>query len=73
MMSKEPSNEQVQEQVKKLQDYISEHFYKCTKDILSSLGKMYGGGGEFTENIDKACGIGTADFAAKAIELYCRC
>lgn len=73
MMSKEPSNEQVQEQVKKLQGYISEHFYKCTKDILASLGKMYAGGGEFTENIDKACGTGTADFAAKAIELYCRC
>lgn len=41
MMSLEPSAEKVQLQVKKLQDYISEHFYNCTKEILSSLGKIY--------------------------------
>lgn len=32
---------------------------------------MYAGGGELTENIDKAGGDGTAIFAAKAIEIYC--
>ena len=32
---------------------------------------MYNGGGEFTENIDKAGGEGTAEFTAKAIEFYC--
>lgn len=71
MMSLDPSEKTVQLQVKKLQDYISEHFYKCTNQILSSLGKMYAGGGEFTENIDKVGGAGTADFSAKAIALYC--
>lgn len=71
MMSLEPSDEKVQLQVQKLQDYISEHFYHCTNEILSSLGKMYSGGGEFTENIDKVGGAGTADFTAKAIEIYC--
>ncbi len=71
MMSLEPSDEKVQSQVKKLQDYISEHFYHCTKEILNSLGKMYAGGGEFTENIDKAGGEGCAEFTAKAIEFYC--
>ena len=71
MKSSEPSEEKVQLQVQKLQDYISEHFYHCTKEILGSLGKMYAGGGEFTENIDKAGGGGTAEFSAKAIELYC--
>ena len=67
-----PSEAVVQEQVKKLQDYITEHFYHCTDEILLSLGRMYSGGGEFTENIDKVGGIGTADFAAKAIEIYSR-
>ena len=71
MMSLEPSDEKVQLQVKKLQDYISEHFYHCTKEILNSLGKMYAGGGEFTENIDNAGGEGCAEFTAKAIEIYC--
>jgi len=28
-------------------------------------------GGEFTENIDRAGGAGTAVFAAEAIRLYC--
>lgn len=67
-----PATEQVQAQVKKLQDYITEHFYKCTNEILLSLGKMYSGGGEFTENIDKAGGEGTAEFTAKAIEIFCK-
>jgi len=71
MMALEPSDEEVQVQVKKLQDYITEHFYTCTKEILSGLGKMYSAGGEFTENIDKAGGSGTAEFTAKAIEVYC--
>ena len=70
MMSLDPSDEKVQSQVKKLQDYISEHFYQCTKEILSSLGNMYTGGGEFTENIDIVGGVGIADFTAKAIEIY---
>ena len=72
MMSLEPSDEKVQLQVLKLQDYISEYFYNCTKKILSGLGKMYSGGGEFTENIDKVGGRGAADFVAEAIEIYCR-
>lgn len=67
-----PADEQVQLQVKKIQDYITENFYHCTKEIFSSLGKAYASGGEFTENIDKAGGKGTAEFVAKAIEIYCR-
>ena len=67
-----PEDEAAQAQVKKLQDYITDNFYTCTKEILSGLGKMYNGGGSFTENIDKAGGVGTADFASRAIEIYCR-
>lgn len=72
MKEAEPTDEKVQLQVKKLQDYITEHFYKCSKEILAGLGKMYNAGGEFTENIDSYGGEGTAEFTAKAIEIYCQ-
>lgn len=68
---KEAAGKEAQAQVKKLQDYITEHFYTCTDTILASLGTMYAGGGSMTENIDRAGGTGTAEFAAKAIEIYC--
>ncbi|MBQ7360193.1 MAG: MerR family transcriptional regulator [Lachnospiraceae bacterium] len=72
MLDSTPESEEVQAQVKKLQDYITEHFYTCTKEILSGLGKMYAGGGSMTENIDKAGGVGTAAFVEKAIQIYCK-
>jgi len=71
MMDKEPGDEAVQTQVKKLQDYITDNFYTCTNQILGYLGRMYSGGGSMTENIDKAGGEGTAEFVHKAIEIYC--
>ena len=52
-------------------DYITEHFYNCTDEILSGLGKMYAADGEFRENIDAAAGKGTAVFASAAIAAYC--
>jgi DNA-binding transcriptional MerR regulator len=69
---KTADSEEAQAQVKKLQEYITEHFYTCTNKILAGLGKMYNGGGSMTENIDKFGGEGTADFAAEAIEVYCK-
>ncbi len=71
MKEKDPQDADVQQQVKKLQEYITENFYTCTKEILACLGKMYNGGGDMTENIDTAGGAGTAVFVAKAIEIYC--
>ena len=68
----DPASEEAQIQVKKLQDYITEHYYTCTNQILSGLGKMYVGGGEFTENINSYGGEGTAEFASAAIEIYCK-
>lgn len=53
--------------VREMQDFITENFYTCSDKILMGLGKMYSGGGDFTENIDKVGGPGTAEFAAKAI------
>lgn len=67
----DPASDGVQALVKKLQDYITEHFYTCSDKILAGLGKMYSGGGELTENIDEVGGIGTAEFTDKAIEFYC--
>ena len=69
--SEDPKAEKAQTLVKKLQSFITEHFYTCTDEILLSLGRMYAGGGEFTTNIDSAGGEGTAEFAHKAIEVYC--
>ena len=68
----DPADEKVQAQVKKLQDYITEHYYTCTNQILSGLGQMYAGGGEFTENIDSYGGEGTAEFTNQAIQIYCK-
>lgn len=64
--------EVVQALVKKLQNYISDNFYRCSNEILSGLGKMYAGGGDFTKNIDGFAGEGTAVFVNKAIEYYCK-
>lgn len=71
MKSGNPKDAGAQNQVKKLQDFITENFYTCSKEILYSLGQMYAGGGEFTANIDRAGGEGTAQFAAEAIRIYC--
>lgn len=67
----EPGTAEVQSLVKRLQDYITQNFYQCSNDILFGLGRMYADGGEFTENIDRAGGKGTAAFAAEAIRIYC--
>lgn len=71
LKSGSPESAEAQAKVKKLQDFITEHFYNCTDKILAGLGKMYAGGGEISENIDKVGGKGTAEFAAAAIEAYC--
>ena len=65
-----PSDNAAQALVKKLQDYITEHFYTCTNEILAGLGKMYAADGEFKTNIDNAAGEGIAEFVSKAIEHY---
>ena len=71
MKDLDPSDEKVQAQVKRLQDYITKNFYNCTNEILSGLGQMYACGGEFTTNIDNAGGEGTAEFCNRAIQIYC--
>lgn len=67
----DPASFEAQTIVKRIQDYITENFYTCTNQIFRTLGKMYSGGGEFTENIDAYGGEGTAEFVDRAIQIYC--
>lgn len=62
-------SEKTQSLIKKWQDFITEHLYKCTDEILSGLGQMYIGDERFKENIDKIK-PGLAQYIAKAIEIY---
>ncbi len=57
--------------VKELQNYITENYYTCTKEILVGLGQMYVADERFKTNIDKN-GDGTAEFVREAIEIYYR-
>ena len=68
----DPASPEAQALVKELQDHITANYYTCTKQILRGLGMMYIAGDEMTENIDKAGGEGTAQFAHEAIEVYCK-
>ena len=60
-------SEKAQSLVKELQNYITENYYTCTKDILAGLGQMYVADERFKANIDKN-GDGTAEFVLQAIE-----
>ena len=62
---------EARELVVKLQAHITENYYTCTDEILAGIGKMYIADERFKKNIDKY-GEGTAEFAADAIEVYCR-
>ena len=67
-----PGDNSVQEQVKVLQDYISQHFYPCDQTVLAGLGQMYQTDNRFSNFIDKVGGAGTAAFLAEAIRIYCQ-
>ena len=67
----DPASPEAQNIVRRIQDFITENAYTCSKQILSGLGKMYSGGGDFTKNIDEAGGEGTSEFVDKAIQIYC--
>ena len=66
-----PDNGEVQKKISALQQFITDHYYECTKEILTGLGQMYVCDERFLKNIDKAGGDGTAAFVSKAISVYC--
>ena len=65
-----PDSTEAQNLVKMLQNYITENYYFCTKEILAGLGQMYVADERFRNNIDKHAD-GTAAFISKAIAVYC--
>ena len=62
---------EVQNLVKKLQNFITENYYLCTKEILANLGKIYVEDIRFKNNIDKFK-EGTAVFISSAIKVFCQ-
>ena len=67
----DPAGQEAQDAVRELQQFITKHFYTCTPEILSGLGQMYTADDRFRASIDAAGGEGSADFAGKAITVYC--
>ena len=61
-----PESEPAQALVERLKQYITDHFYDCTNEILAGLGQMYVADERFMQNIDKS-GEGTAEFVSQAI------
>jgi len=72
MKEGDPASEEAKLQAKQLQDTITANYYPCSKEILAQLGTMYTADERFTEYIDQTGGEGTAEFASKAIENYCK-
>jgi len=72
LKDKDPACAEAQAQAEKVREFITAHYYNCTKEIFAGLGQMYAAGGEMTDNIDAAGGKGCAEFASRAIAVYCR-
>ena len=70
MRTLDPAAPEVQTAIHALRQFITDHFYPCTPEILAGLGEMYTADERFRRNIDKAGGDGTAEFVAKAIRAY---
>lgn len=69
--SDDPASPAAQALVAELQQFITDHYYTCTREILRGLGEMYTADERFAKNIDNAGGEGTATFAAEAIRIFC--
>ena len=62
-----PDAHEVQEKISALQQFITDHYYVCTDEILRGLGEMYVCDERFKNNIDKAGGARNADFVRQAV------
>ena len=69
-MDKGPADPQVQEAVRELRQWITDHFYDCTPEIFRGLGDLYVTDERFTANIDKHK-AGYALFLREAMHIYC--
>ena len=70
-LNEDPKSEPVQKLVMQWQQWITDSYYDCTKEILAGLGKMYVADERFKANMDKFK-KGTANFISVAIEEYCK-
>ncbi|MGN1432744.1 MAG: MerR family transcriptional regulator [Ruminococcus sp.] len=66
-----PISPEAQSLAEKWQNFITENYYTCTKEILAGLGEMYVSDERFRENIDRH-GDGTAQFMSDTIKVYCK-
>lgn len=71
MRALSPKDSLVQEKIGELRQFITEHYYTCSKEILKGLGSMYVCDDRMKKNIDAAGGDGTAEFVNQAIIIYC--
>lgn len=61
----------VQALVREWQDYISEHFYPCDKQMLSNLGRLYVADERFSKFINRFGSGDLASFFSAAIDSFC--
>lgn len=66
-----PASEEAQALAAELQQFITDNYYTCTREIFRGLGAMYTADERFASNIDHAGGEDTAAFAAEAIRVFC--
>lgn len=70
-MDEDPASHGVQQLVAEWQRYISAHYYQCSNEIMSCLGKIYTADERFRRTLDRF-GDGNAGFMAEAIAIYCK-
>ncbi len=66
-----PTDSLVQEKIDALRQFITKHYYTCSKEVFQGLGSMYVCDDRMKKNIDAAGGDGTAEFVNQAIIAYC--
>lgn len=71
LVESDPADEEAQQLVEEWRQHITKNYYTCTPEILQGLGQMYCADERFLANIDRYQ-VGTAQFFAKAIEVYCK-
>lgn len=69
-LGEQPDSKEVQKLVEEWQQYITDTYYSCTKEILSGLGQMYAADERFIKNMDKFA-AGTTKLISEAIAVYC--
>lgn len=69
LRNSDPAALEAQTLAREWQAFISRHYYDCTKEILTGLGRMYMADGRFQKNLDRF-GAGTASFLSAAIAEY---